>query len=489
MSKVLFVTAPYFCWGVQVIGTWPPLLLAYLAGVTLDAGHEAIIYDAMNKKHSFDDIREQIALQQPDVVMTLDYLPVTGAISTATVPAALKILEIAKDVDPSIVTLLGGPHPTFMYEEILQDERNRVDFILRGEPELTLQELLWALPEGKAQEVKGVAYREGERVVATEKQRHILELDALKPAWHLLDWEDYVYKVEPQGTMASILTSRGCDMGCAFCSQRLFWRDDWRCRKPEKVIEEMVHLIDTYGVSYFTLIDPYPTKHRERWEIYLDLLITRKLGVQILIETRVEDIIRDADILHKYREAGIIHVYLGAESGDNDVLDTLNKGTDFDMNKKAVDLLREAGIMCEASFMIGLKEESWDSIEKSIEAAIALNPDIAVFPVFTPFPFTPIYEEVKDRIRVFDYAKYNLVTPIIEPYGMSMEEINQALGTCYMRFYSNKMQEVVEWEEGPMKRYMLSAFQLMMRDYGDHFDFAGSETPMYHHMTAAAAAG
>jgi len=149
MSKILFVTAPYFCWGVQVVGTWPPLHLAYLAGAALEAGDEARIYDAMNKKHSFEDIRQEIIRYQPDYVMTLDYLPVTGAISTATVPAALKILNIAKEVNPNIVTLLGGPHPSFMYEEIYEDQENRVDYVLCGEPEQTLKDLVAAIPKGK----------------------------------------------------------------------------------------------------------------------------------------------------------------------------------------------------------------------------------------------------------------------------------------------------------------------------------------------------
>jgi anaerobic magnesium-protoporphyrin IX monomethyl ester cyclase len=470
MSKILFVTAPYHCWGVQVVGTWPPLHLAYLAGAAIEAGIEASIYDAMNKGHSFEHIRQEIKRFQPDYVMSLDYLPVTGAISTATVPAALKILDIAKEINPDIVTLLGGPHPTFMYNEILEDEKNHVDYIIMGEPEQTLKQLLGALPEGKAKNVKGIVYREGEQVLANDKQPHIVELDSLSPAWHLLDWNDYQYHVEP----------RGCDMGCAFCSQRMFWREDWRCRKPEKVIEEMVHLVDTYQIGFFTLIDAYPTKHRDRWELFLDLLIERKLGVHLLIETRVEDIIRDADILHKYRDAGIIHVYLGAESADKDVLNSLNKGTDFEMNKKALDLLREAEIITEASFMIGFPTETWDSVQNTIDSAIYLNPDIAVFPVVTPMPFTPIFAEMKDRIRVSDYSKYNLVTPIIEPYEMTLEEITQALGKCYMQFYSNKVQEVVELEDGFKRRYMLSAFKLMMKDHGEHFDFEGSDMPMHH---------
>lgn len=485
MSKILFVTPPYFCWGVQTIGNWPPLMLAYLAGVSVEEGHETVIYDAMNKHHSFENIREEIQRFQPDYVMTLDYLPVTGAISTATVPAALKILDIAKEVNPSIITLLGGPHPTFMYDEILGDKQNHVDYLLMGEPEQTLRHLLSAIPEGTAKSVKGIAYIDEGKVVANERQTHIVELDALNPAWHLLDWDDYQYKITPTGRMASILTSRGCDMGCAFCSQRLFWRDDWRCRKPENVIKEMEHLIDTYQVSYITLIDPYPTKHRERWELLMDLLIERKLPVRLLIETRVEDIIRDADILHKYHDAGIIHVYLGAESGDDDNLNALNKGTGIEQNKQALDLLREADIMTEASFMIGFANETWESVQKNIDAAIYLNPDIAVFPVLTPFPFTPIYNDVKDRIRVFDYSKYNLVVPIIEPYNMTMEEITQALGMCYMKFYSNKVQEIVALEEGFKRTYMLSAFKLMMKDHGEHFDFAGSDMPMHYNTGSA----
>jgi anaerobic magnesium-protoporphyrin IX monomethyl ester cyclase len=479
MSKILFVTAPYHCWGVQVVGTWPPLHLAYLAGAALDEGHEARIFDAMNKGLTFEDIRQEIVRFEPDYVMTLDYLPVTGAISTATVPDALKLLDVAKEVNPAIVTLLGGPHPTFMYNEILEDDKNHVDYILKGEPEQTLKQLLAAIPKGTGKSVKGIAYLEGGQVVSNENQAHIVELDSLTAAWHLLDWDDYQYRVYPEGRMASILTSRGCDMGCAFCSQRMFWREDWRCRKPEKVIEEMAHLIETYNISFFTLIDAYPTKHRDRWELFLDLLIERKFGVQLLIETRVEDIIRDADILHKYRDAGIIHIYIGAESADKDTLNSLNKGTSFEQNKQALDLCRENGIITEASFMIGFPNETWDSIQNTIDSAIYLNPDIAVFPVVTPMPFTPIHAEMKDRIRVWDYSQYNLVTPIVEPYDMTMNEITKALGMCYMKFYGNKVQEIVALDDCYKRRYMMSAFKLMMKDHGNHFDFAGSEMPMH----------
>lgn len=469
----MFVTPPYACWGVMTIGNWPPLQLAYLAGAALKAGHEAKIYDAMNKNTSFEDIRAAVEEFKPDFVMSLDYLPVTGAISTATVPAALKALAVAKEVDRTIVTMIGGPHPTFMYEEILADEDNPADFVIRGEAEETLVDLMGAIKDGGPANVKGIAFLKDGEVVATPMRPHITDLDALEVAWHLLDWDDYHYNVEPWGRMASILTSRGCMMGCSFCSQRLFWRGEWRARDPKKVLEEIRHLVETYRVEFITLIDAYPTKDRARWEQLLDLLIDAKLPAKFLIETRVEDIIRDADILHKYRDAGIIHVYLGAETSSDEQLSSLNKGTTIDQNKQAVDLLKAHDIMIEASFMIGFPNETWDSIKATTDEAIRLNPDIAVFPVITPMPFTPLWDEMHDRIRVWDYSKYNLVEPIIEPYAMSLRDVTIALGRCYMTFYASKMTEILALPDGFKRRYMLSAMKQMMKDYGEHFDFLG----------------
>jgi anaerobic magnesium-protoporphyrin IX monomethyl ester cyclase len=473
MSRILFVTPPYWCWGVQTIGNWPPLQLAYLAGAALKAGHEARIYDAMNKDKTYDDIRAVVEEYKPDYVMALDYLPVTGAISTATVPGAIKALGVAKSVDPTITTMIGGPHPTFMYDELLKGDPDKVDIVIRGENEETLVELLSTLPAGSLDDVKGIAFMKDGEVIATPMRPHIADLDSLEVAWHLLDWEDYHYNIEPYGRMASILTSRGCMMGCAFCSQRLFWRGDWRARKPEPVLAEIRHLVETYQVEFITLIDAYPTCDRERWERLLDLLIEAKLPVRLLIETRVEDIIRDADILPWYAAGGMFLVYLGAETSSDEMLNSLNKGTTVDQNKQAIDLLKAHDIMIEASFMIGFPNETQDSIKKTTSEAIRLNPDIAVFPVITPMPFTPLHEEMYDRIRVWDYSKYNLVEPIIEPYEMTLEEVSIALGRCYMTFYAAKMKEILSLPDGFKRRYMLSAMKEMMKDYGSHFDFLG----------------
>ena len=122
-------------------------------------------------------------------------------------------------------------------------------------------------------------------------------------------------------------------------------------------------------MEFITLIDPYPTNDPVRWERFLDLLIEAKLPVKLLMETRVEDVIRDEKILPKYREAGVIHLYLGTEGGSDDQLVALNKGTTVDQNKRAMDLARANDIITEASFMIGGPLETWASIEKTIAEA------------------------------------------------------------------------------------------------------------------------
>jgi anaerobic magnesium-protoporphyrin IX monomethyl ester cyclase len=477
MSRILFIAPPYMCWGVQVIGTWPPLQLAYLAAAAENAGHEARIFDAMNSDRGFKEIAAEVESFQPDFALSLDYLPVTGAISTATVPAALKALATAKSVRPEVVTIIGGPHPTFLYEEILGADEERPDYVLRGEMEETLPELLAAHATGKLDEVRGIAFvRDGE-IVATPMRPHIQDLNPVKPAWHLLDWDLYHYYSSPKERMAAMLTSRGCMMGCSFCSHRQFWRGDWRARDPENVIEEIRELVEVYEVEFITLIDPYPTNDRDRWERILDLLIEADLGVNLLMETRVEDIVRDADILPKYRAAGVIHLYLGAESSTDEMLASLNKGTSVDINKRALDLARANDIMTEASFMVGGPDETPESIQKTIEVAIRLNPDIAVFPILTPMPFTPIFEEYKDRIRTFDWSLYNLATPIVEPYAMTREEVTISLAKCYMTFYGNKLGEILSLPDGFKRRYMLSAMREMMKGYQNSFAYLGANMP------------
>src|SRR3990172_3665374 len=166
-SKVLFITPPYHAGVVEVAGRWVPLNCVYLAGAAREAGFESVVYDAMTKNVGHKEIEGKIREVKPRFVAT-------SAI-TCTLPDAIKVLETAKAIDPSITTILGGIHPTFMYKEVFSLSKS-VDFIVRGEGEETLGELLIAFDSGKdhstiswqaISEVKGLAYRKDGSVAIT----------------------------------------------------------------------------------------------------------------------------------------------------------------------------------------------------------------------------------------------------------------------------------------------------------------------------------
>ncbi|RMG69643.1 MAG: magnesium-protoporphyrin IX monomethyl ester oxidative cyclase, partial [Nitrospirae bacterium] len=229
-KRVLFITPPYHCGVVEVAGRWAPLTFAYLAGEIRKEGFEPIIYDAMTLQHDFKDIANFIENCRADFVATTAI--------TSTINHALKVLEIAKEIYPESTTIIGGVHPTFMYQEVLKNPR--VDFVVRGEGEETLRELLLCLTGGGSiHNVKGIAFKEDKRIFSTGSRPFIKDLDSLNPAWDLINWKDYRYFVIPKSRLGAVSTSRGCSHNCTFCSQQKFWHQSWRARRPEAVVKEI----------------------------------------------------------------------------------------------------------------------------------------------------------------------------------------------------------------------------------------------------------
>src|SRR6185369_1077146 len=189
------------------------------------------------------------------------------------------------------------------------------------------RELLLVLEAGgDVSTVPGLAYRQVDAIVKTPKRRFMESLDDLPAAWDLLEWQDYKYFIIPNSRLGAISTSRGCDYDCIFCSQQKFWENSWRARDPQKVADELEYLYKTYQVNVFLITDEYPTRNRDRWEALLDAVIAKEIPVYLLMETRAPDIIRDKDIIWKYRKAGIIYVSIGIETAEQDALDAMGKG-------------------------------------------------------------------------------------------------------------------------------------------------------------------
>ncbi len=461
MKKVLFITPPYHANVVEVAGRWVPLYFVYLAGSARKAGMEVEIFDAMTKKVGMEEVRAKIEESGPD------YVAVTSI--TCTSPDALEVLRQAKGIDPSITTLMGGIHASYMYDELFDTAPGIVDFIVRGEGEKTVREFLAAHSAGTSleelKEIRGLVFRQEGKTVVTPPRPLMTpeELDELPMAWDALDWRDYTYYILPDSVLGAVATSRGCDKDCSFCSQRIFWEKSWRGRSPEGVVRD-VEEQTKYGVNVILLTDDYPTLDRERWERLLDMLIERDLGVRFLMETRAEDIIRDRDILWKYRKAGVIHIYVGTEATDQDTLEKMKKGITVDQAREALRLLDEADIITETSMILGMPDETPESIEKTIESAILYNPDFCHFLALCPWPYADMYGELQPHIASYDYRRYNLIDPVIKPKAMTLKEIDEAIVDCYRRFYMGKLRQIKEMDNEFRKGYLLHAMKRVMKN-------------------------
>lgn len=447
-KKVMLITPPYHCGVVESAGRWPNLGFLYIGGELEKYGYEIDFYDAMSKFHDYKQIRERIRKSKPD------FIGVTAI--TATIVDAVKVLEVAKEEIPGIVTIIGGVHPTFMYKEILEGSSDIVDYCVIGEGEHTMPELLDMVnSEGEKKSVNGIAYIEAGNVVKTAVRPFVSDLDSLSPAWHLADWNDYPLYFIDNSKVAILSSSRGCIHKCSFCSQHKFWQGSYRDRDPEKFVAEIEHLLNKYGINVFFIADEYPTNDRERWVKILDLLIKKDLGVHILLETCVGDIIRDEDIISRYREAGVLFIYLGVESTDNQKLIEFKKETRFEDSKKALQIVRDAGMIVESSLILGAPDETPESIKETLKLAKEYNADFMHFLLIAPWPYADLYDKLEPYIEVWDYSKYNLVEPILKPVSMTRDQLMKEVLNCYKKYYMNKMPEWASMKGNDLKRSCL----------------------------------
>jgi len=454
---LLLVTPPYHCGVVEVAGRWLPLNLLYVAAAARQAGVEPVLYDAMSLFTGWDEIRAEIRRHQPRFV--------ASTAITATINDCLQLGRIVKEEVPGAVYLLGGVHPTFMWRDLLAAD-SPVDIVVRGEGERTVEELLRVLTSGTGElaGVAGIAYRnEHGDPVATPPRPNLPDLERYPAAFDLVDWPTYRYFVIPKSRLGAVATSRGCVYGCTFCSQQVFWARSWRGRAPENVVEEVRHLHDDHGVNVVLFTDEYPTRDQDRWEELLDRMIALGRPIYLLMETRAQDIVRDRRFLAKYRQAGIIHVYVGLEATEQETLDRIDKKSSIEEGRESLRLIREYGMLSETSFVLGFPEETEESVRRTLESARYFDPDMAHFLAITPWPYADLFREVQDSIEVTDFSRYNLIEPIIRPRAMTLREIDEAIIRCYRDFYMSKMADFGRYPDELRRSYMLTSMKLIMK--------------------------
>jgi anaerobic magnesium-protoporphyrin IX monomethyl ester cyclase len=458
IQKVALITPPYHSGVVESAGTWMNLGFVYIAGSLRQSGYEVDYYDAMALWHEWPDIHRRIADFKPDVVAVTSFTP--------SIVDAVQLLTLAKKIDPQVITVIGNVHATFCYEELLADPQNPIDYIIRGEGEHTLPALLDCINANEdPQKIKGLAFRrtDDDGIIVTPQAPFIEDLDGLPTAWDLVEWPIYSYNPKPDSTLAIVSSSRGCRQNCSFCSQQLFWNRTWRARSPENFVTELEMLNRQFGVNVVMLADEIPTRDRTRWERILNLLIERQTGVKLLMETRVDDILRDEDLMDKYHQAGVEHIYVGVEAGSQALLNLFKKGTKVEQSKRAIDLINQADIVSETSFVLGMPEDTPDTINEIVDLAIHYNPDMAFFLAIAPWPYADLYPKLKQFVATKDYRKYNLVEPVLKPVNMSLAEVEMELGHAARRFFMHKFQNLNKLS--PWKQeFMVAVFDLLVNN-------------------------
>jgi len=217
-------------------------------------------------------------------------------------------------------------------------------------------------------------------------------------------------------------------------------------------------------VGFFILADEEPTINRQKFIALCEELIERDLDIQWGINTRVTDILRDEDVLPLYRKAGLVHVSLGTEASSQLNLELFRKETTVADNKKAIRLIREAGMVAEAQFIIGLENETPETIEDTFRWAMDWECDMANWVMYTPWPFSDLFEDLADKVEVRDYARYNFVTPIMKPDSMTRGEVLKAVMRNYGRFYMRRAIFSYPWLKDRYKRnYMLGCLKAALQ--------------------------
>jgi anaerobic magnesium-protoporphyrin IX monomethyl ester cyclase len=412
--------------------------LGYLAAVLEKNQYEVDVIDCPALNLSYEDFRNEISKRQPSIV------GITSA--TLTYKSALIIAKIAKEACPNCLTVLGGIHATFWDDKALE-ECPSLDIVVRREGEITLLELVQKLEAGKSyNDLLGITYRKDDKIIQNIDRPYIENLDELPfPARHF--WPlDRIKKYEE---MYYMMSSRGCAYWCEFCSTVRMHGRKCRMRSAKNIVDELEFLIKTYEAAQFTFADDVFTLDKARTEELCNEIINRKLKIKWNCGTRVDMVTKE--LLLKMTEAGCIAVWFGVESGSQQVLNEMRKGISIEQTIKAFGWLREIGITPVPNVVVGFPGETKETIWKTIKFAEKISPDnVCCYDVATPFPGTPMYELVKSKgwLKVTDFDKYDITTPIFETPWLSMKEIKEIREKAFQHFYLRPTYLLHMWRKG-----------------------------------------
>lgn len=429
MARVLLINPPWVLgedknlWK-GVASCWPSLGLAYIAAVLEKSGHVVFYLDCSAEHYTVGET-EEVLKKYKD----LDYIGLTA--TTPLINNALVIASFAKKIFPQAKVILGGVHPSIMPEEVLNNPQ--VDYVVIDEGEITTRELV----NGKdPSEILGLYFKKDGQIIKNLPRPLIQNLDEIPPpAYHLLPMDKYYPAVGSYKRLPamSIFATRGCPGRCTFCYRTFL--GVVRKRSARNIIEEIKLLQKNYGIKEICFYDDTFTLFRNVVKDFCRIITEEKIDITWSCFTRVDYI--DEELLLMMKQSGCHLILFGVESADEEILKTINKRISLEQVTKVVSLSRKIGIETRASFMFGNQGETEETIKKTIDFAIKLDPDEAQFNIATAYPGTELFNWARERgyITTFNWNDYSMSNVVLNLPGLDSKKLQYYYELAHRKFY------------------------------------------------------
>jgi anaerobic magnesium-protoporphyrin IX monomethyl ester cyclase len=410
-AHVALVNPPYPVEAPQAI--FLPLGIGYLTAVLEENGYTVDVVDCQTTHPTQKELEDKFRSLNPDIIgvtsATLTYMP------------ALDILKAAKSALPNVTTMIGGPHVTVMDEQVFT-ESNDVDIVVRSEGEQTMLEIARLASEGNLKnldQVLGITFKNNGKVIRNPDRPFMQDIDKILNRTYL-----------------PIVTSRGCPFSCTFCAGYKMCGRGFRARSPKKVVDELEWLRDEFGGGAFAFYDDTFTFDVNRAIAICDEMKKRKFDLPWDCRTRVDKVSKE--LLVKLRSSGCQLVHFGVESGSQQMLNLMRKGTTVEQNAQAIKWAKEAGISAAISLVIGYPTETPEQLQQTIDFTYKTKPDYVYMCEAVPYPGTELYDYTKKLgIELSkDWSQYHEQTQVFQNTLLPLEKLNQTKKDYYDHYLS-----------------------------------------------------
>ncbi len=406
--------------------TAPPIFLATAASVLLEKGINTRVMDAAAEGKTWGEVLSWVEENRPEVVVL--------EVSTTSINSDSELSEELRRRGAKVVFV--GTHVTALPEETLEDYN--VDFVCIGEYEFTLPELYEAM-KGRmpAKNVKGIAYREGNKIVITTR-RELADINEFPiPAYHQLPIRKYYDPVARNLPWIAIRSMRGCPFGCTYCvAPRLMYNRTVRLREPNLVVDEIELLVKKFGVNEFFIDDETFTINKGHVFGICEELKRRGIKKDWAVFSRCDTI--NEDMLKELKSAGCYMIKYGLESSNQDILDRAEKGIRVEQIIEAFRLTKKYGMKIHATVMLGLEGETEKTIKETLNFVKKLSPDYVQFAIATPYPGTKWYNSLKKRGLLLsdNWDDYDgSCRGIVKLEGIDPDKLERITDFAYKDFY------------------------------------------------------